>query len=173
MLFKPERRVRASSSEREKTALNLGNYTVDTRGQKLYPPARPPASLRGRFPSAFSCSSDDNDRPRAEELDREGCGKLGQFSGRQLRGMCTHYRLQRTHERHGGRGPAAGRLQELIKQATSGTAGPWGCALVYTHLQNNLFVEGRLRPRCLILMNSTKHCSCLMTNSYRHLANFV
>ena len=29
-----------------------------------------------------------------------------------------------------------------------------------------------LRRRCHILTNSTKHCSCLTSNSYRHLANF-
>jgi len=46
---------------------------------------------------------------------------------------------------------------------------------VSTHVNiklNNAMVESNLLPRCHILTNSTKHCSCLTSNRYRHLANF-
>jgi len=40
-------------------------------------------------------------------------------------------------------------------------------------VSNKAIVDSRPRPECRILTNSTKHCSCLMSNSYKnhHLAN--
>jgi len=37
--------------------------------------------------------------------------------------------------------------------------------------KNKSIVDNRLCPRCHILTNSTKRCSCLTSNLYRHLAN--
>ena len=37
---------------------------------------------------------------------------------------------------------------------------------------NGSIVDSKRRPRCRNLINSTKHCSCLTSNWYRHLANF-
>jgi len=37
--------------------------------------------------------------------------------------------------------------------------------------KNKTSLDNRLRSWCRILMNSAKHCSCLVSNSYRHLAN--
>ena len=38
---------------------------------------------------------------------------------------------------------------------------------------NKSIIDNRLYPRCYIMMNLTTHCSCLMSNLYRHLAKLA